>query len=128
MGHLVHDDGLGINFTLFSGMLMTLNKFLTQIFGKDHLYREIELGLYTLLLKDTSKGLWVCIYDVSDNMEIMYSKFDELVSLIEKNVELEKELNATIELDDATKKSVEKIIKTKTVPQRLQSFIEKRAQ
>jgi len=125
VGHLVHDDGLGINFTLFSGMLMALNKFLTQIFGKEHLYREIELGLYTLLLKETGKGLWVCIYDVSDNMEIMYSKFDELVSLIEKNVDLEKELKATIELDDVTKKSVEKIIKTKVVPQRLQSFIDK---
>ena len=125
IGHVVHDDGLGINFTLFSGMLMALNKFLTQVFSKEHLYREIELGLYTLLLKETGKGLWVCIYDVSDNMEIMYSKVDELVSLLEKNVDLEKESKATIELDDATKKSVEKIIKTKIVPQKLQSYIDK---
>lgn len=121
----MHDDGLGINFTLFSGMLMTLNKFLTQIFGKEHIYREIELGVYTLLLKETGRGLWVCIYDVSDNMEIMYSKFDELVNLIEKNTNLEKESKATIELDDETKKSVEKIIKPKIVPERLQSFLDK---
>lgn len=125
VGHLIHDDGLGINFTLFSGMLMTLNKFLSQIFGKEHLHREIELGVYTLLLKETDKGLWVCIYDVSDNMEIMYSKFDELINLIEKSVNLEKELKATIELDEATKKSVEKIIKPNIVPERLQSFLDK---
>ncbi|MEM2112505.1 MAG: hypothetical protein QXX08_11620, partial [Candidatus Bathyarchaeia archaeon] len=59
------------------------------------------------------------------NMEIMYSKFDELVKLIEKNTNLEKELKATIELDDETKKSVEKIIKPKIVPERLQSFLDK---
>jgi hypothetical protein len=106
-------------------MVMALNKFLTQIFSKEHIYREMELGLYTLLLKETGKGLWVCIYDVSDNMEIMYSKFDELVSLLEKNVDLEKELKATIELDDETRKSMEQIIKTKAVPQRLQSFIDR---
>ncbi|WXG41799.1 MAG: hypothetical protein WED07_13715 [Candidatus Freyarchaeum deiterrae] len=125
IGHVVHDDGLGINFTLFSGMLSALNKFLTQIFSKEHLYREIQLGLYTLLLKETGKGLWVCIFDVSDNMEIMYSKLDELVSLLEKNVDLEKELKATIELDDETRKSIEDIIKAKVVPQRLQSYIDK---
>ncbi len=125
MGHLIHDDGLGINFTLFSGMLMTLNKFLTQIFGREHLYREIELGLYTLLLKETDKGLWVCIHDVSDNMELMYSKLDELVSLLGKNVDFEKDSKATIELDTKTRKSIEKIIKVKVVPQALQSFINK---
>ena len=125
MGHLVHDDGLGINFTLFSGMLMTLNKFLTQIFGREHIYREIELGLYTLLLKETDKGLWVCIHDVSDNMELMYSKLDELVRLLEKKVDFEKELKATIELDDKTKKKIESIIEAKVVPQELQSFIDK---
>ncbi len=125
MGHLIHDDGLGINFTLFSGMLMTLNKFLTQIFGREHIYREIELGLYTLLLKETDKGLWVCIHDISDNMELMYSKLDELVNLLEKKVDFEEDLKATIELDDKTRKKIDKIIKVKVVPQALQYFIDK---
>ncbi|MGQ9721526.1 MAG: hypothetical protein ACUVXA_09425 [Candidatus Jordarchaeum sp.] len=125
IGHVVHDEGMGINFTLFSGMLMSLNKFLTQIFGKEHLYREIELGRYTLLLKDTDKGLWVCIHDVSDNMELMYSKLDDLVKLLERKVDFEKELKAAIELDDKTKKKIESIINVKVVPQALQSFIDK---
>ncbi len=125
MGHLVHDDGLSINFTLFSGMLMALNKFLTQVFGKEHIYREIELGVYTLLLKETDKGLWVCIHDVSDNMELMYSKLDQLVSLLEGTVDFEKEMKATVELDSRTRKKIEKIIKVKVVPQSLQEYIDR---
>jgi len=125
MGHLVHDDGLSINFTLFSGMLMALNKFLTQVFGKEHIYREIELGVYTLLLKETDKGLWVCIHDVSDNMELMYSKLDKLVSLLEGTVNFEKELKATVELDRKTRKKIEKIIKVRAVPQSLQEYIDR---
>ncbi len=125
MGHVAYDDGLGINFTLFSGMLMALNKFLSQIFGGEQIHREIELELYSLLLKETGKGLWVCIHDASDNRELTYQKLDQLISLLEEEIDFEKDLKGTLDLDAKLKKKIEKIIKIKTVPRALQSYISK---
>ncbi|MEM1798393.1 MAG: hypothetical protein QXX87_04135, partial [Candidatus Jordarchaeales archaeon] len=54
IGRIAYDDGTGkIEYTLFSGMVHALNRFLTEIFGKKQWYREVDIAPYALTLVET---------------------------------------------------------------------------
>ncbi|MEM1658282.1 MAG: hypothetical protein QXK94_04525 [Candidatus Jordarchaeales archaeon] len=118
IGRIAYDDGTGkIEYTLFSGMVHALNRFLTEIFGKKQWYREVEIAPYALTLVETLRGLWVCVHDSTDNSDLVYYKVSTAVKLLEKNCDFSQALKTPhLPIDENTKKLLLKILSPEGVP------------
>ncbi|MBS7288088.1 MAG: hypothetical protein KIH01_04925 [Candidatus Freyarchaeota archaeon] len=117
VGRVAYDDGMGIEYTLFSGMVHALNRFFTEIFGKRQWYREVEVPPYTLTMVETLRGLWVCIHDSTDNSDLIYYKVSTAVRLLERNCDFSQNLKTSVlPIDEKTKEVLVRLLSPEGVP------------
>ncbi|MEM1511655.1 MAG: hypothetical protein QXN15_03760 [Candidatus Jordarchaeales archaeon] len=117
IGRIAYDDGMGIEYTLFSGMVHALNRFFTEIFGKKQWYREVEIPPYTLTMAETLRGIWVCIHDSTDNSDLIYYKVSTAVKLLERNCDFSQKLKTDhLPMDEKTKELLVKLLSPEGIP------------
>ena len=127
VGRLAYDDGLGIEYTLFSGMILALNKFFTEIFGKRQWYREVEIPPYALTMAETLRGIWVCIHDSTDNSELIYYKVSKAVRMLEKECDFSSPLPTSyLPMSEETKEKLVKLLSPEGVPKGITRLLDQK--